>query len=391
MMSDKKTSKAARHSQGGLMLWHGMRLSGLRRLFASGPSMHWTRLHRILSLPFSGVYNSVLYRAEKLLYGRQVAKTTVEHPPLFVLGYWRSGTTFLQTLLSRDPQFQHLGLYRALFPWHFLLTEKLVTKLTAPFVPKARPMDNIKVHWDAPQEDDLSLCIMSNVSPINLLAHPAEHRFFWESLDFDKLNPADVQRWKDCLDLLVRKLTFASSRRIMMKSPYHTFHIPTLLEMYPNARFLYIHRNPYNIFRSTCHLRRRMIEENTLGRSVFDGTEEEVIQSYKYGFEKYEHDRQLIPAEHHHEICYEKLEQDPVGELRKAYEGMDLPGFEQLEAALAPEVESLKRYKKNEFVDDPFWVDRVYQELKPAFERFGYDKPQVKAAAASSPEHAAAG
>lgn len=390
-MSDKKTSKAARHSQGGLMIWHGMRVSGLLRLFRSRPSLHWSRLHRLIGLPVSGVYNSTLYRAEKLLYGRQVQQTKIENPPLFVLGYWRSGTTFLQTLLSRDPQFQHLGLYRALFPWHFLLTEKLVTKLTAPFVPKARPMDNIKVHWDAPQEDDLSLCIMSNVSPINLLAHPNDHRFFWESLDFDKLDPAAVQRWKESLDLLLRKLTFASSRRILMKSPYHTFHIPTLLEMYPDARFLYIHRNPYNIFRSTCHLRRRMIEENTLGRSVFDGTEEEVIRSYKYGFERYEQDRRLIPAEHHHEICYEKLEQDPIGELRQAYDGMSLPGFEQLEAALAPDVESLKRYKKNEFVDDPYWVDRVYQELKPAFERFGYEKPSVSSESPSTSRHAAAG
>ena len=51
--------------------------------------------------------------------------------------------------------------------------------------------------------------------------------------------------------------------------------------------------------------------------------------------------------------------------------------FEELERELAPEVESLKRYKKNEFNDDPYWVDRVYEELKPAFDRFGYEKPQV--------------
>ena len=83
----------------------------------------------------------------------------------------------------------------------------------------------------------------------------------------------------------------------------------------------------------------------------------------------------MIPSEHHHEICYEELETDPLGVLQKAYEGMDLPGFQDLDRELRPEVEALKRYRKNEFDDDPYWMDRVYQELKPAFERFGYGPP----------------
>ncbi|MFY9254630.1 MAG: sulfotransferase [Fuerstiella sp.] len=374
-MASTKSTKAAKHSQGGLMLWHGMTISGVWRLFRSRPSLHWSRLHRSLSLPFSGVYNSVMAAAESAIYGRRIEKTEVKEPPLFVLGYWRSGTTLLQTLLSKDPNFQHLPLYRCLFPWHFLLTEKIVTKLTAPFVPKSRPMDNMSVSWDAPQEDDVSLCIMSQVSPCMLLAHPTEFSHFWRSLQFEKLPQNELQRWKDSLRLLVKKLTFTSPKRIMMKSPFHTFHVSTLLEMYPDARFLYIHRNPYNIFRSAVHLRHRMIDENTLGKNVFDGSEEEVINSYKYGFEVYERDRQLVPEGQLFEISYEQLEVDPIETLRGAYAGLGLPDFDQLEKALQPELESLRQYKKNQFHDDPYWVDRVYEQLKPAFDRFGYDKP----------------
>lgn len=389
-MTEKNKPKAAKNSQGGLLLWHGMRCSGLWRLFRSKPALHWSRLHRILSLPFSGVYNSVLSRMEDLVYARKVRETQIENPPLFVLGYWRSGTTFLQNLLSRDPQFQHLGLYRALFPWHFLLTEKLITKLTAPFVPDSRPMDNISVHWDAPQEDDVALCIMSQISPIALLSHPHDHSQFWRPLDFNNLQPHELQRWKDSLELLVKKLTFASSKRILMKSPFHTYHIPTLLEMYPDARFLYIHRNPYNVFKSTIHLRHRMVDENTLGKSVFDGTEEETINTYKYGFEVYERDKHLIPQEHLHEICYERLEQDPLAELEAAYAGMNLPGFDDLERELAPDVESLKRYKKNKFDDDPVWMNRVYEELKDAFDRFGYEKPHPAEVPSDAPAESVA-
>lgn len=376
-MAKKETQKATRTSQGGLMIWHGMTCSGLWRLMRSRPALHWTKLHRILSLPFSAFYNSVMRLAEGLLYGRKVRETEIDQPPVFVVGYWRSGTTFLQNLLSRDPQFQHLGLYRALFPWHFLLTEKLVTRLTAKLLPSNRPMDNIHVDWESPQEDDVSLCIMSLLSPIHLLVRPHDQGTFWRTLDFDKVPVEDVNRWKSALALLMKKLTFVSGKRIMMKSPYHLFHVPTLLEMYPDARILYIHRNPYNVFRSTMHLRRRMIEENTLGRLTMKGSEEAVIGSYRFGYEHYQQHKHLIPDGHHHEICYEELEKDPIGVLRGAYEGLSLPGFEELEQALLPEVESLKRYKKNVFDDDPYWVNKVYDDLQDIFEHHGYERPEV--------------
>jgi hypothetical protein len=257
------------------------------------------------------------------------------------------------------------------------MTEKVVTRLSAKFVPSNRPMDNIAVDWDSPQEDDVALCIMSQVSPINLISHPHDQSMFSRPLDFDKLPADDLQRWKDALFLLIQKLTYVSGRRIMMKSPFHLYHIPTLLEMYPDARILFIHRNPYNVFRSTMHLRRRMIEENTLGRMTMEGSEESVIDSYRFGFEQYQKHKQLIPPEHHHELCYEELEQNPIGVLKDAYEGLDLPGFEQLEQTLLPEVDSLKRYQKNVFDDDPFWVNRVYEELRDIFDCFGYSRPEV--------------
>lgn len=357
------------------MLWHGMTVTGLLRLLKSGPSLHWSRLHRTLSLPFSAIYNSVFKLAESAVYGRRIAATEVKEAPLFVLGYWRSGTTLLQTLLSNDPRLQHLPLYRTLFPWHFLLTEKVVTKLTAPFVPPNRPMDNMKVSWDSPQEDDISLCIMSQISPCMLLAHPDNFEEFWKPLDFEKLPESDLKRWKSSLDLLVRKLTFKSPRRIMMKSPFHTFHVKTLLEMYPDARFLYIHRNPYHIYRSSVHLRRRMIEENTLGRVPFVGHEDEVIRSYRFGFEKYQEQKSLVPEGRLVEIAYEQLEVDPIGTLKKAYDGLSLPGFEEVERAIEPQLESLKKYRKNQFEDDPAVVRKVYKELKAAFDKFGYENP----------------
>ncbi|MEZ6060342.1 MAG: sulfotransferase [Planctomycetaceae bacterium] len=354
-----------------------MKLSGVARLLTSRPSMHVSRLHRILPLPLFGAYNSTMAAIEDLIYGRAVAETRIEQPPLFVLGYWRSGTTLLQTLLAHDRNFQYLNLYQALFPWHFLLTEKVTTKLTARFVPKARPMDNMQVSWDSPQEDDMASCVMSGISPCSVVSHPHDYRHFWKALSFDTLSETELNRWKSCFLTLLKKLTYRSNKRVLLKSPYHTFHIPTLLEMFPEAKFVYIHRHPYHVFRSACHLRHRMIAENTLGRDLFINTEEEVIRSYRRGFELYERDRLLIPDGNLCEVSFEQLECDPLSELERVYASLNLPGFDDVAESVTRELPSLQRYRKNKFPNDPEWAAVVYEQLRDAFERFCYEAPET--------------
>ena len=43
--------------------------------------------------------------AESLIYRKRIRETKIEKDPIFILGHWRSGTTYLQNVLSRDEQF----------------------------------------------------------------------------------------------------------------------------------------------------------------------------------------------------------------------------------------------------------------------------------------------
>ncbi len=62
--------------------------------------------------------------AERLLYDRAIQRHEFSAPPVFVLGHWRSGTSYLQTLLYLDPQFTTSTIYRSLFSDGFVLTER---------------------------------------------------------------------------------------------------------------------------------------------------------------------------------------------------------------------------------------------------------------------------
>jgi len=61
----------------------------------------------------------MVQRKEKNSFGDQIQNTNVE-PPVFILGVWRSGTTHLHNLLTRDTRFGYANLYQALNPHTFL-------------------------------------------------------------------------------------------------------------------------------------------------------------------------------------------------------------------------------------------------------------------------------
>ncbi|MCA9080643.1 MAG: sulfotransferase [Planctomycetaceae bacterium] len=367
-----------------MCIWHGMRLGEMVQLFRKRPRLHWSRWNRIATLPVLGVYNSIMATIETAIYARRLQRTELKGPPIFVLGMWRSGTTLLHNLMTRDERHTTPTMYRTLFPWHFLLTEKVATRATSWLIPKSRPMDNVPMSWDAPQEDDIALCIMTLLSPYTYLVNPDDRDLHWRNLDFADVPPAQVEQWKQAFQLLLKKITLRDQKRVVVKSPPHMCRIPLLLEMFPDAKFVYIRRNPYNVFRSSVHLRRTMVHENGLGLPDVPDLESEILRTCRVTYDCYERDRELIPHENLHELRFEDLEVDPLGEIEKVYESLNLGGFDDVSEILRPEIPQLRRYKKNAFKNDPHWMNVVYEELQDQFERYGYPSPfeELEASAA---------
>ncbi len=72
-------------------------------------------------------------------------------------------------------------------------------------------------------------------------------------------------------------------------------------------------------------------------------------------------------------MCFQRLEEDPLGEVRRLYEALDLPDFGLAEPALRRYVESIAGYRKNEFQE--LSADRrrrIAGEWRRCFEEWGY-------------------
>lgn len=358
--------------QGHFCVWHGVTFGTWVRLLASRPPMHWTSLPRMASITALSILNSWNDLVESVLLGGRVARQKIEKPPLFILGHWRSGTTLLHNLMTMDPQFTYPNLYQVMYPGNFLLTERIVTRLTGWVLPKTRPMDNLPAGWNLPQEDEMALLLLTLMSPYLMLAHQGRPEKYDRFLDLKRLTPDEMRRWKEAFLTFVKKLTVRANKPVILKSPSHTYRIPVLLEMFPDAKFVYIYRDPYAVFNSGMHLRRTLFRENGLGKPVFDGMEEDVLKVYSECIETYEQTKHLIPAGHLHELKFEDLEADPVGQMRQVYATLGLENWSQEEAAIQKELPELNKYTKNSFKMDEETMRKVYARWRSSFDIYGY-------------------
>lgn len=368
-------------SQGIFSIWQGMDVPTWVRLLAGRPPVHWRQTLRLALVSGMSVSNSLLKAVEQLVHGGELRRYELEHAPVFIVGHWRSGTTLLHELLSNDPRLICPNLYQILSPHHCLLTEPVVAPLTRWMLPRTRPMDNIRVSWDAPQEDETALCNLTGLSPYMMLAYQGQRWKYERFFELQELSADERERWKSAFLTFLKKVALRSEkssrqpvpgRRLLLKSPTHSYRIRLLLELFPQAKFIHIVRNPYDVFNSSMYLRERLFESNTLGRPRHEDAEEDVCVMYDHLFRVFEADRHLVPPEQFHELRFEDLEQDPIGELAKLYAQLGFDGFAALEDMLRGQLDSHRKFRKNQFDMDESLKRRIYARWRGTFERYHY-------------------
>ena len=321
------------------------------------------------------VPNTLVAWLEHLRYERAIESTDIE-PPLFILGTWRSGTTHLHNLLAVDDRFAYPNQYQVTCPRTFLLSERGTAWLIDWFMPNARPQDAVKMGVNEPQEEDFAMCSLSGQASLLSMAFPRNVAFYERYMTMASLSPSELTRWKACYLFFLKKLTFRYGRPLVLKTPANTGRIAMLLELFPDARFVHIHRNPYDVFRSARHTLLTAGPWWQLQRPDYhqdDRIDRQLIQQGKTLYDGYFAQRSLIPAGRLHDLAFEDLERDPVQQVRNTYEALALPDFGYVERKIRAYVDSLAGYKKNSFAELPDDLRRwVYHEWKQCFDAWAY-------------------
>ena len=312
--------------------------------------------------------------------------------PLFIVGNFRSGSTFLQRLLAKDRR--NFAVYRM---WEIFLAPAIIERRFFRFLSRVddalggygkkiahhfddSTMGNVDLHkvsFFAPEEDE-NVLLHTWTSSYLMFMFP----YLDEIPDYFHFDEDLPEKRKHQImfyfERMVKRHLFAhpESKHYLSKSPAFTAKIDCLYEQFDDARFLYLVRNPYETLGSTTSWL-------SYAWNVFSECPEQYVFTER-----------MIPLLHHYYenalaklekndpatykiVRYEDLVADPEKTIRDVYEHFGYEMNNNFETLLHKEAERAKQYistHEYDLEEMGFSKEQVYEEFKDIFERFGYEK-----------------
>ena len=350
------------------------RFSNILRLSHYAIGIHPRYLLRLMLVINSSLLSLPLSLWERILYGQKIVQTQIENPPIFIIGHWRSGTTYLHNLLTQDANFSYLSMYQSIVPDCSLVGQDWLKPLLAKIMPMKRPMDNITWPMDGPQEEEVALAKMMATSFYTHFLFPSKTRYlFRKYVLMEDASPRIINEFKRKYWRLLQIATIhAGGKPLILKNPVNTARIRLLLELFPDAKFIHICRSPYDVFSSAKNLHKTLTPMTTLQTLDAERAEETILTLYEEMMQRYLKERSLIAKGNLVEIRFEDLEKRPLEEIKKIYEQLNVPGYNDAKLAFQAYIDAHKSYQKNQLQLSPEAQRKVEQRWRFAFSEFGY-------------------
>lgn len=313
---------------------------------------------------------------EKLLFDIKVKNTMIDKDPVFVLGHWRSGTTYLVNMMSQDEQFCVTNAIHCFSPNMFLSCYKTMDWLLKRILPKNRHMDNVPLDTVSSQEEEFAIANMSTLSNYHFCLFPRNHDRYQKYAYFENMSDIELAEWKQKYVYILKKVTYQQKgKRLLLKSPTNTSRIKQLLELFPNAKFVHICRNPYKVYVSTKKLYDNVFPVFELQEPLpKDESEEAQFEIYENMYKKYFDEKDLIPEGHLIEVRYEEVIKNPLENIENIYIELGIKGFEKAKPAIEKYIETQKSYKPNIYQIDPQLMKKISQRYDFTFKKWNYPK-----------------
>ena len=174
-------------------------------------------------------------------FRKTLADKPLQHDPVFILGHWRSGTTFVHNVLSCDKHFGYCTTYQTVFPHFIMFGQGLFKPTMGWLMPNKRPTDNMELAPDLPQEEEFALQNACPYTYYNFWIFPKRMmEYARRFLTFETATEEEKSAFRKAFDRMVRiALWNTGGTQFLSKNPPHTGRIREILKMSPNANFIY--------------------------------------------------------------------------------------------------------------------------------------------------------
>ncbi len=319
---------------------------------------------------------------EALIFAIPINRKKMEKDPIFIIGHWRSGTTMLQNLISRDPQFGWFDPVTTMGFNHCIMFSGLAKWLMNHFhlLDTARPMDNLDYTLDLPMEETFAQATFSNITITHMLIFPGGPsgdmaKTYLDRAFVDERPEKEQKAFERSYRYTLKKANYVKKgKQLLLKSPENTCKVGLLKKMYPNAKFINIYRDPYATIVSTINMFKKMIDKLALNESVSDEMiEDYAVILFERVYRKLFDELYQMDEKDYIEIRYEDLCTDQLGYTKDIYDYFGIEGFEEAKPYFEAYLETQKDYKKNNFRIKPQLRDKINQKMGFYFEHYGYE------------------
>ncbi|MEE6134898.1 sulfotransferase [Mycobacterium sp. 050128] len=304
----------------------------------------------------------------------EVLDAPVERP-LVVLGMPRTGTTVISYLLDQDPGRRSLLHWQCVDPIPPAPTERLRTdpRCLALLEEQRKILEMVtqaKVplpHWedaDGPTED--------------MFIHNQDFKgLSWDSF----LSSARYSEW--LFDETDMTSTYEYQKRYLqvlqstapgawsLKMPSHSVHIEALLKVFPDARLVWAHRDPYKATGSLANLWKlpkgmthypEAVDLEAMGRNA--------MWQMRYHVDRPLRARERIGDERFFHMYYHEMMRDPMDVMRRLYEWAGDPLTAEAEARMC---NWLAEHPQDRFALNSYSLDQYglsVEQLEPVFAEY---------------------
>ena len=315
---------------------------------------------------------SLLYQIQNKSVADQLGNLVLP-APIFVLGFWRSGTTLLHELLCCDSRFGFPSTYACLNPAHFLLSERWTASRFKREV--ARPMDDVRYSWASPQEDEFALLALGAPSAYRALIVPSLMLDTNQLLDLGAQTAEDQELWSVTFEYFLKLLTLQQRKTMILKSPTHGYRMQTLQKRFPHARYVLIERNPYEVFASNLKLWRTLTSRYGVENCSEKQLEQFVLTAYVLHQRAVSEGIRDCATGCVAQIRYEDLTEAPVEQISRVYTSLKLGDFTVARAHLEAHLRKVSAHQRNRFRLTRFQKERIDAAWGSIIRERGYSWP----------------
>tara|TARA_B100000427_G_scaffold246308_1_gene209339 strand:- start:638 stop:1741 length:1104 start_codon:yes stop_codon:yes gene_type:complete len=308
-------------------------------------------------------------------------KNTIVSNPLFIMGFNRSGTTFFHKFLSKSNNFTTSKTSDMVFP------SIVLRKLLRPFIYLFSKLkfDIIEeknkgheVRLDQVEEDELLLFlhqldskwITNNLAPWMMY----EYKDFSRNIGIDSVN--NIKRNKNSFSFYKnfwkRQMYLQNNKLILSKANPFVFKIDSLLNAFPDGKFIFIVRDPLETITSYFSMQEKIKYGNIMTKNELQLYREEAYQEIIDWYKATEDAQHKLNPSHFIVLTYNDLIDDLEGSIERCFRLSNQTISDQFREMINQKVAQsyVKKHQNKTAIDFGFSKEKIRKDFDFIYQKY---------------------